>query len=260
MRRLRIKVIGVAALAAVTVLLVAAAVMKPALERANAQGTAAARVLPPSTAPATRTPSSVPTPSATPTPTATPTPATVRFAAVGDAITQADSLDFAGGNTGALSWVTYATSPNLAFDGGWAAAGATTTKIAANVKHLDADALVIVAGTNDVSQGLAFAQTTANLDRIVATVGAKRVIVSAIPPRTATPQPTVQFNAALKQLAAQRGWAFVDAPAGVRSGDVYAAGMTLDGVRPSKEGAQIIGKALAAAMTNPPGPSPAQEE
>ncbi|WP_336854998.1 SGNH/GDSL hydrolase family protein [Sinomonas albida] len=167
---------------------------------------------------------------------------------MGDAITEADSSDFAGGQTGSQSWVTYATSPNLVFSGGWAAAGATTGKIAANVKPLDVDALVIVAGTNDVTQGVSFAQTTANLDQIVAAVGAKRVVVSAIPPRDSTPRTTSAFNASLRQLAIQRHWAFVDAAAGVRNGDVYAPGMTFDGVRPTKEAAQIIGKAIAGAI------------
>ncbi len=249
--RTRIKLIGVALLAAGTALLVVAAVMKPAMERATTQGpqTSFSFALPTASGAPSPSPSSVQArSSASPTPTPTATAATLRFAAVGDAITEADSSDFAGGQTGSQSWVTYATSPNLVFSGGWAAAGATTGKIAANVKPLDVDALVIVAGTNDLTQGVSFAQTTANLDQIVAAVGAKRVVVSSIPPRDATPRTTSAFNASLRQLAIQRHWGFVDAAAGVRNGDVYAPGMTFDGVRPTKEAAQIIGKAIAGAM------------
>ncbi|WP_415853782.1 SGNH/GDSL hydrolase family protein [Sinomonas sp. G460-2] len=245
--RTRIKMIGVALLAAGTALLVVAAVMKPAMERATAQSAQASTAVVAPTASGTPTPSSVPTPSSA-SPTPTPTAATYRFAAVGDAITLADSTDFADGQTGSTSWVTYAASPNLVFSGGWAGAGATTAKIAANVKQLDVDVLVIVAGTNDVTQGVAFAQTTTNLDRIVTTVGARRVVVSAIPPRDADPRPTADFNASLRKLAIQRHWAFIDSAAGVRAGDVYAPGMTLDGVRPTKDAAQIIGKAIAGAI------------
>lgn len=245
--RTRIKVVGVGALAAVTVLLVGAAVMKPSLERVDSQRSQTSFTFAAPTATGTPTPSSVPTRSSA-SPTGTPSVATVRFAAVGDAITLADSTDFAAGQSGALSWVTYAAGPNLLFAGGWAAAGATTAKIAANVKPLDVDVLAIVAGTNDITQGVPFAQTAANLDKIVGMVGARRVVLSAIPPRDTDPRSATEFNASLRTLAAQRQWTFVDAPAGVRGGEVYAAGMTLDGVRPTKDAAQIIGKAVAAAI------------
>ena len=245
--RTRIKLIGVALLAGATALLVVAAVMKPAMEQAASQRPQTSLTFAPHAASGEPAPSSAPAPtSASPTP---PPAATLRFAAVGDAITQADSPDFAGGQIGQLSWAAYATSPTLAFSGGWAVAGATTAKIAANVRPLDVDALVIVAGTNDLTQGLSFAQTTANLDRIVSTVGAKRVVVSTIPPRDSSPRTTSAFNASLRQLAAQRHWVFVDAAAGVRDGDVYALGMTLDGVQPTQEAARIIGKAIAGAIT-----------
>ncbi|MEA5456981.1 GDSL-type esterase/lipase family protein [Sinomonas sp. JGH33] len=246
MRRTRIQVVGIAVLAAVTILLVVAAVMKPSLERANAQRPAATFLLSPSTPAATPSPTAAPpSPSASAAPSL---PAPLRFAAVGDAITLGDSPDFAASRAGSLSWVAYAAGPQLAFAGGWAAAGATTAKIAAGVKSFDVDVLVIMAGTNDVNQGVPFAQTESNLDRIVAKAGVRRVLVSAIPPRNAQAQATADFNAALGKFAQQRGWTFVDAPAGVRDSDVYAAGMTLDGVRPTKDAAQIMGKAIALAL------------
>ncbi|MEA5453556.1 SGNH/GDSL hydrolase family protein [Sinomonas sp. JGH33] len=172
----------------------------------------------------------------------------VRFAAIGDSITYANSPDFLGGRTGSLSWITYAVGPDLRFVGGWARGGATTEVMAANAGPEDADVLAIIAGTNDVARNVPFSVTAANLEKIVATVGARRVVVSAIPPRNDNAQGTEAFNEALELFVAQRGWTFVDAVAGVRDGERYAAGMSDDGVHPSEEGARIIGTALGQAL------------
>ncbi|WP_138442143.1 SGNH/GDSL hydrolase family protein [Sinomonas susongensis] len=173
----------------------------------------------------------------------------VRFAAVGDSITQGDSPGFSVGLTGSLSWVTYARSPLDLFAGGWAAGGATTARMAANVRPVRADVLVVIGGTNDLAQGVPFSVTAANIERIVATVGAPRVIVSAIPPRDSAQGATVAFNASLKELVLAHGWEWVDAPAGVREGEQYAPGMSHDGIHPSQAGAEAPGRALDAAIS-----------
>ncbi|MDQ4501751.1 SGNH/GDSL hydrolase family protein [Sinomonas sp. ASV322] len=174
-----------------------------------------------------------------------------RFAAIGDSITYANSPDFLGGRTSSLSWITYAVGPELRFVGGWARGGATTAVMAANATPEDADVLAIIAGTNDLAQQVPFSATAANLEKIVATVGTKRVVVSAIPPRNDNPQGTAAFNQTLERFVVQRGWTFVDAVAGVRDGERYAAGMTDDGVHPSERGARIIGRALGLALLDP---------
>jgi hypothetical protein len=53
-------------------------------------------------------------------------PVQVSFAAVGDSVTNDDSVDFAAGNTDSLSWATYARSSTRLFAEGFASGGADT--------------------------------------------------------------------------------------------------------------------------------------
>jgi hypothetical protein len=168
------------------------------------------------------------------------------FAAVGDSITDADSVDFAAGDIGPASWATYVREAGYEFAGGWAEWGATTARMAESVAPLDADTLVLLAGTNDVAFGVPFSETSANLDRIVETVGIEDVVVASIPPFDAFPQDAVDLNDRLEDLADDRGWRFVDASAGLRTDDGrYRPGMTSDGLHPSEQGARVLGDAIA---------------
>jgi lysophospholipase L1-like esterase len=179
---------------------------------------------------------------------ATPSVRPVTFAAVGDSVTEANSPDFGTGKIGDGSWVAYASGPAVQFAGGWADGGVVSAVMSDHVRAVPADVLVIVAGTNDAGQGVPFEQTAANLKAIAATVGAKRVIVSAIPPRDAEPELATRFNAELKPFVEAQGWTFVDAMAGLRKADANAPGLTSDGVHPTKAGARIVGLALQEAI------------
>lgn len=179
---------------------------------------------------------------ATPTPTAEP----IRLAVVGDSITEANSPDFNNGRIGDISWLTPVLGDSITFAGGWADGGAPTETIAANVTPYDADVLVIAAGTND--SFISFERTTAALDAIVAKAEVPRVIVSAIPPNNTRPNLPTAFNAALQQLASERGWEFVDAAASLRDGEQYIDGYSLDGVHPTKDAARILGEGIRAAI------------
>ena len=106
----------------------------------------------------------------------------VTFAAVGDSLTEADSPNFAAGRIGEQSWILHAEAAGLDFAGGWARWGAPTSLMAANVRPVDADVLVVLAGTNDVARGVPFAETAANIASIVAAAGPERVVVSAVLP------------------------------------------------------------------------------
>lgn len=230
MRSKRVQSIGLAVLAVVTFALVVFAVVKPKFEQASMpQGMPVAIALSKASASAHTT-------------------AATRFTAVGDSVSQGDSPDFSAGRTGSLSWVTYAKSASVAFAGGWAVRGSTTAQMAAGAQRVDADVLVILAGTNDVGQNIPFSQSTVNLDKIVDTFGAERVVVCAIPPRNDKPRAAADYNSSLWQLAQQRGWTFVDAMAGIRNGEIYADGMTNDGIHPTQAAARIIGKAIAQAI------------
>jgi hypothetical protein len=87
-----------------------------------------------------------------------------------------------------------------------------------------------------------------NLEEIVGTVAAPRVVLSSIPPRDDDPQVAVTFNAGLQRLAAQHQWTFVDPMAAVRDGDTFRDGLTGDGVHPTPEGARLIGQAMRQAL------------
>jgi lysophospholipase L1-like esterase len=181
------------------------------------------------------------------TPSAAPSPGPVRLAAVGDSITQADG-DVPQGVLGPASWLSTAVGGEVVFAGGWARAGATTADVLAAVGPVDADVLVVLAGTNDPGRGLTAGETADNVRGIAERVGADAVVLSSVPPRDADPAVAVATNTALRELADGEGWLFADAAAGVRTGDRYAAGMTTDGLHPSAEGAAVIGAALREAV------------
>ncbi|SIO27155.1 SGNH/GDSL hydrolase family protein [Agromyces cerinus] len=171
------------------------------------------------------------------------------FAAVGDSITDADSPDFAAGDIGDASWTRYVVDDGFDFAGGWAEWGATTAMMADAVGRVDADVLVLLAGTNDVAFGIPFEDSAANLDRIVEVVGIEEVVVVSIPPMDTLPAGAEAYNERLHDLATDQGWRFVDASAGLGTADGrFGEGMSLDGLHPSAEGARVLGEAIATAL------------
>ncbi len=146
------------------------------------------------------------------------------LAVVGDSISEADSRDFSAGLLGRASWVSHAVGDGIRFAGGWAVSGALTSQMARGARSVEADVLVMLAGTNDVYRGLPFDACAANLRSIAATVGAPRVVVSTIPPIDFEPMLVTTYNQQLEDLAAASGWEFVDAMAGIRQGDRFADG------------------------------------
>lgn len=180
---------------------------------------------------------------------AEPEPGAIRLAAVGDSITDANSPNFAAGDLGSESWVSYAIGADVAFAGGWARWGATTAEMARNVAPVDAGMLVIMAGTNDVALGVPFTQVAHNLTEITRAVGAREVLIAGIPPIDHSPGSAIEFNTRLERLAGERGWQWVDAGAGVRTGaGAFKPGMASDGVHPSARGARHLGEAIGAAI------------
>lgn len=171
------------------------------------------------------------------------------FAVVGDSITYAESPDFAAGQIDPASWVTFVCDEGFVFAGGWAEWGATTTKMAESVAPVDAETLVVLAGTNDYALAVPFEETSANLDRIVQTVGIDDVLIVSVPPMAAFPGGASEFNQGLEELADAHGWQFVDASSGLVGGDGrYQEGMTSDGIHPSEQGARVLGEAIAEAL------------
>lgn len=181
----------------------------------------------------------------------------VGFMVAGDSITAAGSHTVADGHVGEASWINYVNTPGappaLVWTGGWALGGAQTGDMAAALRHGSADALVILAGTNDLARHTTRGRTAANLIRISQIVQAPRVLLSSVPPRDDAVQATVEYNGFLQSLAAERGWIFVDAAAGLRSdANTFAAGLSDDGVHPNVEGAKILGAAIGQALGTKP--------
>jgi lysophospholipase L1-like esterase len=121
--------------------------------------------------------------------------------------------------------------------------------MADSVGPIEADVLVVLAGTNDVAFGIPFDESAANLDRIVDAVGIEHVVIVSIPPVDALPNGVKSYNVRLDDLAGDRGWQFVDASEGLRTADGrYRDGMSSDGLHPSADGARVLGEAIAAEL------------
>jgi lysophospholipase L1-like esterase len=176
-------------------------------------------------------------------------PEAVLVAFVGDSLTVGFSPDFSGGDFDPGSWVHQVLDDRFRFAGGWAVWGATTDQMRDGVSRLDADVLVILAGTNDVALGIPFETTTDNLEAIARTVAARQVVVSAIPPLDGLPDAPAEFNARLERFAADRGWAWVPPVPELGTDGRFAEGMTQDGVHLTPEGARLLGRAIREVLT-----------
>lgn len=175
----------------------------------------------------------------------------VTFAVVGDSITAWDPA-----NAGITPWQVSAETLPLAFVGGWARSGATTTQmVAESAGHLPpADVLVIMAGTNDLLPEVTDhrpASTLARIDAIVRASGATRVVLSAVAPNDFRPDETAVLNAHLRALAQLRQWTWADPWVAVRAADgTYLAGATTDGIHPRSGTARRVGIAMHTAIVD----------
>ncbi len=114
----------------------------------------------------------------------------------------------------------------------------------------DADVLVVLAGRTTSTTCSAGDEVELGLTRIVAAAGVDRVLISSIPPIDDQPQKTADFNELLAKIAYRHDWSFVDAGSAVVRADCrYRKGLSSDGVRPSAEGARIIGEAVRGVLT-----------
>ncbi|SFL86094.1 Lysophospholipase L1 [Geodermatophilus ruber] len=181
--------------------------------------------------------------------TATAPADVTRFAVVGDSIT-AGFLPLRGTTVvGAGSWIPAARQhPQLEFAGGWAVPGATTTDMLAGVRSVDADVLIVLAGTNDLAMGTQWPTTESNLLQIVGAAGVPTVVLSAIPPRDDRPAETQELNGRLRQLATSQGWSFVDPWGDMASEGTWVGGTSMDGIHPTDDVAALVGQRLAAAV------------
>ncbi|MGX5654763.1 SGNH/GDSL hydrolase family protein [Geodermatophilus nigrescens] len=174
----------------------------------------------------------------------------VRLAVVGDSITAGIGAPLEGTQArGTGSWLPAAVGGPVELVGGWAVPGAHTAEMAAGVQPLEADALVVLGGTNDVLADVPWERTREDLLAVVATAGVPRVLLVAVPPSDRAPEATAALNGRLRQLAAEQGWSHLDAWADVTAADGrFVPGASADGIHPVQPVADAAGGRIRAAL------------
>jgi lysophospholipase L1-like esterase len=168
------------------------------------------------------------------------------IAVVGDLVTSWTPPD-----DPATSWATYVTGNGVRLTRSWVDRDAEVSDLAAQVRPSDADVLVVLAGTNDLDHGSPGDEVELGLTHLVAAAGVEHVLISSIPPVEDLPQKTADFNELLARIAYRHDWSFVDAGSAVVRADCrYRTRLSPDGIRPSPEGARIIGEAVRGVLTS----------
>ena len=186
-----------------------------------------------------------------PAPAAGSRPAPVlRVSAIGDSVTEADSVDFGSGRIGAGSWVAHLEGPDVAVVGGWAVSGSTTADMVAGARGIPAaDVLVLMGGTNDVRTGVPLATTLADLTTLGEQNEADVVLLCSVVPSSDFLEGTEALNAAFPALARTNGWEYADCAGTVRERDGdWVGGASPDGVHPSRAAATEIGAVVLARL------------
>jgi lysophospholipase L1-like esterase len=117
----------------------------------------------------------------------------------------------------------------------------------AGIGRVDGDVLVLMAGTNDIAQGVDRGASRDNVLTITRTMRIGAVVVSAIPPSAGHAEAATAYNEQLRQVATEQGWTFVDPWETAREGEGWVPGDTADGVHPTQEVADEAGRVLRAA-------------
>lgn len=181
-------------------------------------------------------------------------PNVTTFVVAGDSITAAGSDAVWAGKIGDASWINFVDptgsgGARVGWRGGWALGGAQTGDMARALRHRNANALVVLAGTNDLAHRIPHEITGRNIERIALIASSDTVIISSVPPRDNASAATREYNGFLQALAARHGWLFVDAAAGLRTADGrFRPGLSDDGVHPNLAGAAVLGNAIGKAL------------
>ena len=146
------------------------------------------------------------------------------------------------------SWVAHATcGTELTYGYNAGVAGETTAEMAARVSAAlghHPQWFVVLGGTNDVLQGIPPAETIRNLDAVLgAASDVETVAIGTIPPSDdpAIHEPIAEVNAAIRQLAADRGVRLIDFHDVVGEGPRFAPGFALDAYHPNAAGSAVMG-------------------
>lgn len=175
----------------------------------------------------------------------TPEPEPISVLVVGDSLASGGPWDAIPNDPG--SWAYYL-GPELDVVGGWRRDGATSALIAASMPEEAADALVVMAGTNDVRRELPVPDLVASLDAIVSQAEVDEVVVAAIPPAAGFAAEVRAANAAMESLAEARGWTWVDAWMLYRTDEGWAPNGSSDGVHGTDASYRSAGSTITEAV------------
>ena len=191
--------------------------------------------------------SDAPTTASTSTPTPTPTPFSktnpLRLAVIGDSNTNGFSGTWDTGVERANAYICYITDAAIESVGGWANNGASSTYMAQMVTPIeDVDVLAVMIGTNNKQEGVTPEALVGDIDRAVATIAPRNVVILAIPPMDAAPEIPVSINAQLAGLADKRDWDYFDPWLGLRgSDDKWEPEFLRDGLHTTRAGYEKMG-------------------
>jgi hypothetical protein len=146
--------------------------------------------------------------------------------------------------------VTYLDGDGVTVSRTWIDPEADLTDLAGEVTRTRADVLVVLAGSMDVRASTSRDQVELALQRIVDRTGARRVLVSSIPPVPRNAQQTADFNDYLARVAYQHDWSFVNAGATVVKDDCeYEPALGGPGPRLTHQGASVVGRSIRGILT-----------
>ncbi|MGY1747109.1 SGNH/GDSL hydrolase family protein [Blastococcus sp. SYSU D00695] len=148
----------------------------------------------------------------------------------------------------AWSWLPGAVGEPLDYRGGWAVPGARTDAMLAGTGRVEADVLVVLAGTNDLIGGIPWDTSRDNLREIVERIGVDDVLVVAVPPLDPAPAAAAEYDARLAELATDEGWQYLDPWDEATDGDRWATGASADGVHPTEPVAERAGGRIRSAL------------
>lgn len=167
----------------------------------------------------------------------------LRLAVIGDSNTNGFSGTWESGVEQANAYITYTTDTTIVSAGGWANNGATSTYMAQMVTPIDdVDLLAVMIGTNNKTEGVTPEELVSDIDRAVATIAPRNVVILAIPPMDAAPEIPVSVNAQLAGLADKRDWDFFDPWLGLRGSDnKWESEYLRDGLHTTRAGYEKMG-------------------
>ena len=144
----------------------------------------------------------------------------LRLAVIGDSNTNGFSGTWEMGVEQGNAYSSYTTDATIETVGGWANNGASSTYMAQMVTPIDdVDVLAVMIGTNNTLEGVTPAALVGDIDRAVATISPRDVLILAIPPMDASPTIPVSINDQLAGLADKRDWDYFDPWEGLRGSD-----------------------------------------